>query len=331
MPLRISVVIPTYKASAWIEETLQSVVRQTYPLESLELIVVDDASPDDSVDVARRFLAGHRIENRILPQTKNCGVPTTRNLGWREATGEWIQFIDQDDLLAPHKLALQAARAERAEADVAVVYSNWQHYLLQNGQWKASGAINAPFVDDDPVLRILQNPTFGYVGPTLIRRSFLEKIGGFELNPNIGEDTDLMLRLAMAGGRFCEARSDQAAFLYRQWPGSLWRSYFKNTTAMRNLLLTFHRVEEYLRALQPDGQLAEEARLALAARYSRFADVYAEVDPESFRLLMGWLAGLGFTQPLCESRALRVMSQALGFENAVRMRAFYRKLRERLR
>src|SRR6185369_6888432 len=245
----ITVVIPTYKASAWLEETLQSVVAQTYPSQNLDLIVVDDASPDDTVEVAKRFLHGRSIQTRILPQTKNAGVPTTRNLGWRAAAGEWIQFLDQDDLLAPHKLALQAAVAEKAEPGVAVIYSNWQHYLLENGSWRAAGPVNAPFIDDDPVLRILQNPTFGYVGPTLIRRSFLEKTGGFELKPNIGEDTDLMFRLAMSGGGFREARSDGPAFFYRQSPGSLWRAYFKNKVAMRNLLLTFRHVEEHLRAL----------------------------------------------------------------------------------
>ena len=103
MPIPISVIIPTYKASAWIEETLESVVRQTYPADSLEILVVDDASPDDTVSIVRRFLGRYLLNSRVVEREVNAGPGATRNAGWTMARGDWIQFLDQDDQVAPHE------------------------------------------------------------------------------------------------------------------------------------------------------------------------------------------------------------------------------------
>jgi glycosyltransferase involved in cell wall biosynthesis len=320
MPLSVSVVIPSYKSSGFLEATLESVVRQTYSRDHLEVLVIDDASPDDSVAVARQFLARHSLNSRVVAREVNAGAAATRNVGWKMATGDWIQFLDQDDLLAPHKIEHQVQVAAEADAKVAVVYSNWQDFLLIDGQWRPSGPLNAPFVDDDPILQILQQNAFGYVGPTLIRRSFLTEVGGFDEKPNLGEDCDLMLRIAMAGGQFREARSDRAAFFYRQSPNSLWRSFIKNSVAMRNLIHGFRHVEEFLRRQSPDGNLSGPVRRALADRYSRFVEIYYENDREVFRLLIGWLRGLGYHYPTGTNSKMRLLSRVIGYENAVRWR-----------
>ena len=333
MPVPISVVIPTYNASAWIEETLESVVRQTHPADCLAILVVDDASPDDTVSIVRRFLARCSLKSRVVVREVNSGPGATRNAGWKMADGDWIQFLDQDDQLAPHKIELQAQAASRAADDVAVVYSNWiwKKVSQEDGSWRASGSVHAPFVDDDPLLRILQQLDFGHVGPTLIRKSFLTRVGGFDERPNLGEDIDLMLRLAMAGGRFREVRSEEAAFFYRQTPSSLGQVLLGNAHAMRNLLHTFRSVEEFLRGRRPDRGLPEDAGAALAMRYARFAGYYYDNDPESFCMLMGWIKGLGVACPVNLSRTMRVLSSVAGLENAVRLRAAIRQQSLRLR
>ena len=114
----VSVVTPTYKSGAWVEKTLESVVSQTYPHEKIEIVVVDDASPDDTVRIVRSFLRMQSIRSRVIMQDENAGLASPgvgliRNVGWRMARGEWIQFLDSDDLLAPHKIALQAGCASR--------------------------------------------------------------------------------------------------------------------------------------------------------------------------------------------------------------------------
>lgn len=322
---KVTVVIPTYKAGAWIEETLESVARQIYPADHLEILVIDDASPDDTVSIARDTLSRYAVDGRVVAREKNAGAAATRNAGWKMASGDWIQFLDQDDLLAAHKIDLQAGVAADADDSVAVVYSNWRHFLLEDGCWQASGPINRPFVDDNPVLRILQQVDFGYVGPSLIRKSFLTRVGGFDEKPNLGEDCDLMLRLAMAGAQFRQAHSDEAAFFYRQSPNSLWRAYIKNVEAMRNLLQSFRNVEAFLRKQSPGQHLEKEVRLALAQRYSRFAETYFEIDPASHRMIMMWLRELGMDRPIGLKRTMRILSSLVGYERALQLRSAYRR------
>src|ERR1700680_2846049 len=109
----VSVVIPMYNARSWIEETLESVVRQTFPLSDIELVVVDDASQDDSVRLAESFIATHNLHGQVVRSERNGGVSAARNRGWQIARGEWVQFLDADDLLAPKKLQVQIEHAAR--------------------------------------------------------------------------------------------------------------------------------------------------------------------------------------------------------------------------
>ena len=98
--MNVSVVIPVYNAEMWIAETLESVAEQG---DNIEVIVVDDHSPDRSADVAHKFLEPHSLLGRVLTTDQNRGPGHARDLGWKCATSEWIQFLDSDDLLAPEK------------------------------------------------------------------------------------------------------------------------------------------------------------------------------------------------------------------------------------
>lgn len=106
-PGLVSVVIPTYNRSGLLQDAIESVARQTY--RPIELLVVDDGSTDDTdavlADARRRFGDDHAFRFRILAQ-QHAGAPAARNLGLIESRGEFIQFLDSDDLLAPEKLAV---------------------------------------------------------------------------------------------------------------------------------------------------------------------------------------------------------------------------------
>ena len=168
--MNISVVVPVFNGESWIKETLESVRRQG---EDLEVIVVDDHSQDHSADVARTFLEQEGLTGRVITTDRNQGPANARNIGWQSAAAPWIQFLDADDLLSPVKLNVQYAGAIAAPADVGVLYSAWQHIGLFDRQWSPYGPLVEPDVDEDPVSRILKDRNFGYVGPTLIRRSAL--------------------------------------------------------------------------------------------------------------------------------------------------------------
>jgi glycosyltransferase involved in cell wall biosynthesis len=321
----VSVVIPTYNARAWVEETLESVFRQTYPHNQIELLVVDDDSLDDTVDVVRSAMQDRTIQGQLIVNAHNRGVSAARNAGWKLATGEWLQFLDADDLLAPTKIELQIECTSRVPGEVAVVYSNWQGIALRDGTWHPFGPMHEPFVDDNTVSRILQDQHFGYVGPALIRKSSLAAIGGFDEECRLGEDLDVMLRLAMSGGHFWKAAGEAATYFYRDTPDSLWHQGVTSVDAMRKLLAMFTCAEEFLRSRSTDGSISEAGRKGLVQRYTRWAEFYLERDPGTFTDIARRLAALGQTSPRDLSRNLRVLSSVLGWERAMRFRSSYRR------
>lgn len=324
MPPSVSVVIPVYNAQSWIRETLESVFRQTYPFDRIELIVVDDGSRDDSVVVARRFLAERSMPG-VVSSEKNAGVSAARNRGWKLSTADWIQFLDADDLLAPAKLELQMEFASRQPDDVAVIYSPWQRLRSFNGDWRPSGQlVDHEVDDDDTVVQILKDGRFGYVGPALVRRSFLERVGGFDESMNLGEDYDLMLRIAMSGGRFRKLPSAEATFLQRETPGSLWQRAGGNATSIARLARVSRKAEMFLRRQSASG-LPAEARGALVARYSLGLDLLLEGDFDTFWETNEWIRGLGHEHPPLTTARLKLVSNLVGYETAQRMRRWYLK------
>ena len=104
----ISVVVPAWRAEKTLAATLDSILLQTW--RELEVLVVDDASPDGTLALAQSYAAKDpRV--RVIAQPQNGGVSKARNRGVREARGEWIAFLDSDDLWMPEKLERQMALA----------------------------------------------------------------------------------------------------------------------------------------------------------------------------------------------------------------------------
>ena len=97
----ISVVVPAWRAEKTLAATLDSILSQTW--RELEVLVVDDASPDGTLALAQSY-AAKEPRVRVIAQPENGGVSKARNRGVREARGEWIAFLDSDDLWMPEKL-----------------------------------------------------------------------------------------------------------------------------------------------------------------------------------------------------------------------------------
>lgn len=116
---KVSVVIPCYRGAKWIEGCVESVLRQDH--EDLEVLVVDDASPDDSAEIVRG-IDDERV--RLLRHDVNEGVAGARNTGIEAATGDYVGFLDQDDRWHADKLARQVAVFEDGPADLGVVHGD---------------------------------------------------------------------------------------------------------------------------------------------------------------------------------------------------------------
>ncbi|RZK36675.1 MAG: glycosyltransferase [Hymenobacter sp.] len=117
--MKVSVIVPVFKVEAHIEACLQSIIDQTY--QDIELIVVDDKSPDNSISLAKEVFAKNKYTNfRLLENAFNSGVSASRNNGLAVATGEYVLFVDSDDTIVPTMLAEMTAVATEYEVDIVV-------------------------------------------------------------------------------------------------------------------------------------------------------------------------------------------------------------------
>ncbi len=185
MPL-ISVIIPVYNGEETIKETIYSVLNQTFT--NLELIVVNDGSKDSSLSVISS-IKDSRLKVFSFP---NAGVAISRNRGIRQANGEFIAFLDADDLWTLDKLEAQL-EALQLNPKAAVAYS-WVDYINEFGEFLHNGnhiTINGNAYKHMLVENVLENGS-----NPLIRREALTQVGGFNQSLTPAEDWDMWLRLA---------------------------------------------------------------------------------------------------------------------------------------
>jgi glycosyltransferase involved in cell wall biosynthesis len=151
---KISIVIPVLHARPRIGETLESIRQQTYPLDQIETIIVDDGSSDQHVRIARAFLQHHGMQGTVVVTDGNYGTSASLNRGWQAATGDWIQFLDGDDLLAPSKLDVQMRQGSQLPD---VICTSWQR-LGPRGRLASLGPTTSPDLVD-PVLLSSSRPS----------------------------------------------------------------------------------------------------------------------------------------------------------------------------
>lgn len=196
---RVSVVVPYYRAGAWVEETLRSVLAQTYP--DLEVLVVDDGSPDaDLLPPLLTRLAREGLGTPIrLCCQSNAGPSAARNHGIREARGSLVALLDADDRWAP---ALLKAAVEAFDGSAPPDMVCFDALV----GWEGGGPPR-PLMPpaDAPAWLTLEDVIGGRRSITttgaVIRREALLDVGGFDPDLRRAEDFDLWIRLALAGYR----------------------------------------------------------------------------------------------------------------------------------
>ena len=121
----VSILIPAYNAETWIAETIQSALAQTWP--RTEIIIVDDGSPDQTASIARRFAC----KNVFVIQQENQGAAAARNRAFALSQGDYIQWLDADDLLSPDKIARQMEAAEKSQNKRILFSSGWGYFMYR--------------------------------------------------------------------------------------------------------------------------------------------------------------------------------------------------------
>lgn len=256
----VSILIPCYNSERWIAETLESAIAQTW--QNKEIIVVDDGSTDNSLEVAKRFESPFV---KVIHQ-ENRGAGAARNRALKEAQGDFIQYLDADDLLSPDKIESQVKILLNNHEKVAVCHTihffEGEDYHLKstNDEWYL-------YDTDDPVEFLIRlyggYDQAGMIQPNayLSPRGVIERAGLWEEFYSPDDDGEYFCRvvLASSGIRF----SKQGRNYYRKFKKGNNLSRANSHLAMEGILRSLDLKAKYVL----DKTDSERAKSAFAKMY----------------------------------------------------------------
>jgi glycosyltransferase involved in cell wall biosynthesis len=307
--VKISVIVPCYNAADWIAEALQSVVRQG--LDNLEIIVIDDGSTDESAKIVEKDFPFAR-----LIKMKNQGASKARNLGTRACAGEFIQYLDADDLLAPGKLKTQLEALEASRADVA--YGDWQVLISKPG----GGCLQAEVCEkkmQHPEIELFTD--FWYPPAVyLFRRSIVEKVGNWSEGLPVIQDARFALDCALRGAKFIYCQGIMAYYRVHS-KSSLSRR--DSVAFARDCLQNAVEVESWWRE---HGGINQERKAALLQVYGYVGWTSFKKDRPTFASAHSALQRLEPGYIPFRNKILRVIYKRMGYGAAALLASWYRRI-----
>lgn len=316
MDALVSVLIPCYNAERWIGDTLRSVLGQTWP--NIEVIVVDDGSRDGSFALAQTFSS----KTVKVVRQPNQGAAAARNRAYSEAQGEFIQYLDADDLLSAEKIETQVELLNSSPVGCLAV-SATMHFF--DGHDPAQGVLHDgwPMIDSDNPrewLIDLYGPERGGMvqpGSWLTPRSVAEVAGPWsdELRRSPNDDGEYFARVVLASRGI--RRSRRGLNYYRKFRDG---QSLSGQRSQEHLLGALKALELMAEALLAGGK-EERARQALARMYKDLAFAAYPFAPEVTRDSLARATELGFGQfqPRFPTRKGDVIARILGWRLARRM------------
>jgi GT2 family glycosyltransferase len=228
----VSVIMPCFNAGRFVEQAVRCALSQSHS--NIEVIVVDDGSTDDSVEILERLQASFGPDRLTLLQTRHGGPYPARNRGLQQARGEWIAFLDADDYWAENCIEslLQGARAQ--DADLA--YCGWQNV----GDVPAGGDPYVPpdYAQSDMAVAFLKTCPWP-IHAALVRHAVVRAIDGFSTRRFASMDYDFWLRVFAHTRRM--VRVPEVLAFYR-WHGAgqisaiKWRQVIDAWTVRRDFV-----------------------------------------------------------------------------------------------
>lgn len=274
----VTVIAVCYNHARFVIECLDSIRHQTYP--HMQIIIMDDCSRDDSVEIISKWIEYHRVECKFIAHQKNQGLCRTLNEALELTQGMYISLIATDDSWLPDKLARQVALMETLPDDVGIVYSD-AYQIDEHGQYLPEMFIAShrqfETMPAGDLREHLVVDNFIPAMTTLIRRTVYDHVGHYDESLAF-EDWDFWLRAAC---RFRFAYSRHPSANYRILETSMARTLLakKNATAYHTYFLINQKI------LAMPG-LSTSSRTLTAKRLSRYAQgLYMMGHPKASRAL----------------------------------------------
>jgi len=269
----VSILIPAYNAEQWIEDTIQSALAQTW--QRKEIIVVDDGSSDGTAAVARRFAS----KQVVVVSAENQGAAAARNRAFQLSQGDYIQWLDADDLLAARKIERQLAALRDTDSKRILLSSPWAHFYYRTSA--AQFIRNSLWQDLSPLEWLLrkmgenlhmQNATW------LISREIAEAAGPWDTNLQYDQDGEYFARVLLAseGTRFVP----EGRVFYRVNDGNR-ISYIGTSKKKRKSLLRSMKLHiQYIRSLEDSERVRKACLTYMQNWYGNFYPDQPELAEE---------------------------------------------------
>jgi glycosyltransferase involved in cell wall biosynthesis len=307
VPALVSVIIPAWNVSPFVQSAIRSVLAQTY--HEFEVLVVDDGSTDDT---ATSINAIRDARVRLIAQNHR-GAAAARNRGLAEARGTFIQFLDADDLMGAEKIGRQMEVLGQAPAG-SVASCAWAHYA--NDPRDAVVRPEPVWQVSNPVEWLTCSLSGGGMmqpGSWLTPRAVIEAAGPWDESLTLHDDGEFFTRVLLKATHNVFVTG--ATLYYREVAGSLSRA--RSRPAMESALAVCHSRQRHLLAAvdSPAG------RRALATQYGQFAYEFGALAPDLNAQALREMHALGATPaPVIGGPSFRWLTRALGFPFAWRIR-----------
>jgi glycosyltransferase involved in cell wall biosynthesis len=259
----VSILIPAYNAEPWVADTIRSAQAQIWPRK--EIIVVDDGSRDRTLSIARQFAS----KDVSVVTQKNQGASTARNRALTLSQGEFIQWLDADDLLAPDKIAKQVEASDRHGSERTLFSSAWGHFY--NHLDRANFTPTLLWCDLSPVEWLIRKMGLNLHMPPatwLVSRELTEAAGPWDPRLSLDDDGEYFCRVILASDaiRFVP---DAKAFYRMSGFGSLsnvGQSHKKLASQFLSMQLHLH----YVRSLEDSERVRAACLNYLQTRFINF-------------------------------------------------------------
>jgi glycosyltransferase involved in cell wall biosynthesis len=259
----VSIIIPAYNAEKWIGYTLQSAIAQTWPHK--EIIVVNDGSKDRTPEIVRGFAQ----KGVVMCSTENRGLSAAQNQGFQLSRGDYIQWLDADDLLAPDKIERQLAALRESDGKRILLSSPWAPFYYRTRP--AKFVRNSVWQDLLPVewlLRKLSENLHMQNATWLVSRELTEAAGPWDTRLHYDQDGEYFARVLLAseGTRFVPG----TGIFYRESPSSR-ISYIGNSDKKKDSLLLSMKLHiQYIRSLEDSERVRRACLTYMQNWYGTF-------------------------------------------------------------
>jgi glycosyltransferase involved in cell wall biosynthesis len=238
----VSILIPAYNADRWIGETLNSAITQTFPKK--EIIVVDDGSTDRTLEITKKYECG----NLKIIRQDNQGASSARNKALAFAQGDYIQWLDADDLLAPDKISRQIHEVEKGFGPRTLYSGSFGTFytrpeksdFIPNSLWKDLNSV-------DWLISKFRDNVWMSPAVWLVSRELTDQAGPWDERLSLDDDGEYFSRVVAVSENIRYV--PEAKTYYRQWhTGSLSRR--KSEKAIQSLFLSLTLCMQHLLSLE---------------------------------------------------------------------------------